>query len=65
MYLELVGINNHLSGAIVNVHCTLGETILFFKLPIHQEDRFAKLFRAFLESLFKQISCSLELVTTL
>lgn len=52
-------------GTIVDRHGSFGKAVLFFEGSIHEEDRFARFRRTFVESLLKQVACTFELGSTL
>ena len=63
--LEFVLVRDRLSRSVEDVHCTLGQAVVFLEFGVHKEYGFARLRGAFFQSLFEQISCAFQFCTTL
>jgi hypothetical protein len=50
-----------LSGSVVDIHGTPGQSKVFFKLTVHQVDWLCELCRTLLQSLLKQVAGTLDL----
>lgn len=64
-YLELVLVVDHLCRTVVYGHGSLREPVVFLVFCVHEEDGLAGFRRTFLQSLFEQVSCSLNFGITL
>ena len=64
-HFELISFVNSFRSPIIDFHSSLGQTMLFFHLAIHEEDGLGKFGRTFGDGFFKQISCPLDLVSAI
>lgn len=64
-YLEAIIVADCASGAVVDAHGMLGETIVLLQLAIKQEDRFGVFRRTVFDSLFEKISRTLQFASPL